>query len=140
VIKEQLAEIGIEVTIDSVGVGVSMDRMNKGDFEFTLGGSGLGRPTRLFLGNQYLPDAFWTDKAAYNSPEMVALFEEATLQTDREAHDEILKEIQRLGYEDLPFIPVLDRNVLIGSRLPQEIFTVRDGQDWFYVAPLSKVR
>jgi len=140
VVKEQLAKININVTIDSVTAGVSMARMDKGDFEFCVGGMGLGRPARIWLSNQYVPGSFWTDKAAYKSAEMVALFDQAARAADEKQYLEATTKIQELGLKDMPLIPMLNRNVLIGTRLPDNVFAMVDGSDIFWTATMSEAQ
>ncbi len=139
VIKEQLAKVGINVTIDSIPSGVSFARMPKGDFDFTLGGSGLG-PLRVFLANQYLQPMFWTSCSGYDSPKMIALFDQLSKETDPNKRVDILKQIQQLGFDDMPILPLLDRNILIGTRLPTKVFTVIAGDNTFWVAKMSEVQ
>jgi len=140
VIKEQLAKININVIIDSIPATLSMGRMDKGDYDFCLGGIGLGRPTRFWFTSMFVPGSFWTDKARYNNPAMTALFDQASKEVDPDKHVEILKQIQLLGFEDLPHIPLLDRNVLIGSRLPPNVFAMTSGSDILWTATLAEAK
>ncbi len=140
VIKDQLAKININVTIDSVPIGVAFARMPKGDFQFCVGGMGLGRPARVWMANQYVQPMFWTSCTSYDSPEMNALFEAAARAKDDNEYFGITKQIQELGIKDMPILPLLNRNVLIGTRLPDNVFAMVDGSDIFWTATMSEAQ
>ena len=100
-IKQQLAEIGINCEISAMESGVYFDGLNSGDFDLTVcGWSGFVDV------DEYLYDLFTTEGAYnqqnYSNSEVDKLLEEGRVTVDEAARKEIYKEAQKLIAEDAP--------------------------------------
>lgn len=100
-IKQQLAEIGINCEISAMESGVYFDGLNSGDFDLTVcGWSGF------VDADEYLYDLFTTEGAYnqqnYSNSEVDKLLEEGRVTVDEAARKEIYKEAQKLIAEDAP--------------------------------------
>ncbi len=71
---------------------------------------------------------------------MDELFAKAYKETDSNKYLDLIEEMQRLAGEDLNVLPIMDRNVLLGSRIPDKVLTMAAGSDLRIVAPLSKAQ
>ena len=101
IIKQQLAEIGINCEISAMESGVYFDGLNSGDFDLTVcGWSGF------VDADEYLYDLFTTEGAYnqqnYSNSEVDKLLEEGRVTVDEAARKEIYKEAQKLIAEDAP--------------------------------------
>ncbi len=138
VIAENLADLGITVTIDSVEDAVAVQQLTSGSYQAQFTGN-ASYPVVTFLGNLFKTGNSWSNWARYSSPEMDALFASLATEIDPEARLEIFYQIQELAYEDLPFIPISERVVLSGSRLPPEILNAVSPGEYLYVATVESM-
>jgi len=100
-VKQQLAEIGIECNIQALESGIFFDGLNAGDFDLTVvGWSGFVDI------DEYLYNLFTTDGAYnqqnYSNPEVDELLEKGRVTIDETERKEIYKEAQKLIAEDAP--------------------------------------
>ena len=100
-VKQQLAEIGIECNISALESGVFFDGLNSGDFDLTVvGWSGFVDI------DEYLYNLFTTDGAYnqqnYSNPEVDELLEKGRVTIDEAERKEIYKEAQLKIAEDAP--------------------------------------
>lgn len=100
-VKQQLAEAGIESEISALESGVFFDGLNSGDFDLTVcGWSGFVDV------DEYLYDLFTTEGAynqqKYSNPEVDKLLDEGRVTTDEAKRKEIYKEAQKMIAEDAP--------------------------------------
>lgn len=130
-ISENLAEIGIEAEVTPVEDAVAVERLGSGQFQAQFSGN-TGSPV-IFLQNELLPGTFWGDAARYDNPRVSKLLEQASREDDVAARTEILVELQEEVYRDMPHIPILDRAVLSGTRLPADVLTAMTPGEYLVV-------
>jgi ABC-type transport system substrate-binding protein len=136
VIAENLKDLGIDVTIESMEDAVAVQQLQSGEFEAQFSGN-ASYPPVLFLGNELRSGNFWTNSARYNSKEMDDLFSQVGAELDPQKRIKLLQDIQTLAYTDLPLIPISERVVLSGSRLPEGVLGAIKYGEYLYVAPLA---
>jgi peptide/nickel transport system substrate-binding protein len=127
VIAENLKELGITAKVDPIEDAVASANLVAGNFDAQFSGN-TGIPI-FFLKNQFTPGTFWGDAARYNKPEVTTLLEQASTELDAAKRKDLLTQVQKLAYEDLPHIPISERVVLTGSRLQNDVLTaVKPGE------------
>jgi ABC-type transport system substrate-binding protein len=139
IIKENLKDLSIDVTVDGVTVGVAFDRMPKGEYEATFSNHGGGAPLLSWWSNDYTPTGFWGNNTKYNNPAMTQLLNDITVQTDAATTKELWRQAQELAYNDptwgLSVMTITDDSGhLSGSRLSRDLIGAVLGRDPFYVA------
>jgi ABC-type transport system substrate-binding protein len=128
VIKENLADIGIEVTIEPLENGVASEREASGDFDMEVEWLGLPVPDT----STYLKYAVISDGgiealfSGYSSVEMDAAAKALATATG-DQRGQLLDEINQLFAEDLPYVPLQPWALVVGVR--QEI---RDSVDFTF--------
>jgi peptide/nickel transport system substrate-binding protein len=137
VIAENLKDIGINVTIESMEDAVAVTQLQNHKFEAQFSGN-ASYPPVVFFGNQFRSGNFWSDSAAYKNDKMNALFAQVASEVDPQKRIALLQDIQRQAYQDLPLIPISERVVLSGSRVPQDVLGAINPGEYLYVAPLKK--
>jgi len=137
VIQENLRDLNITANIESMEDAVAINQLNTDTYQAQFSGNAT-YPVRPFLGNLFYPGSSWTEWASYSNPEMTELFDSINLELDPERRLEIFHSIQELAYQDLPFIPISERVVLSGTRLPEELIgAVRPGE-YLYVQTVAE--
>lgn len=122
-IKQQLAEIGINCEISAMESGVYFDGLNSGDFDLTVcGWSGF------VDADEYLYDLFTTEGAYnqqnYSNSEVDKLLEEGRVTVDEAARKEIYKEAQKLIAEDAPMAFLYMNSFTVAMRNNVKGYTV----------------
>jgi peptide/nickel transport system substrate-binding protein len=116
---QNLAEVGIKVKVTPLDDAVASERLGSGDFQAQFAGN-TGSPV-VFLANELTPGTFWGDAARYDDPQVNKLIGQANREPDADKRKQLLLEIQQAAYEQMPHIPIADRTVLSGSRVPDDI-------------------
>ena len=122
-IKQQLADAGIQVEISALESGIFFDSLNAGDFDLTVvGWSGF-----VDL-DEYLYNLFYTGGAynqqLYSNPELDKLLDEGRVTTDPAKRTEIYKQAQKLVAEDAPMAFLYMNNFTVAMRDNVEGFVV----------------
>lgn len=123
-IKQQLAEVGINTEISALESGVYFDGLNSGDFDLTVcGWSGFVDI------DEYLFDLF-TSEGAYNqqnysNPEVDELLEKGRVTIDEAERKEIYKEAQKLIAEDAPMAFLYMNSFTVAMRDNVKGYTVQ---------------
>ena len=103
-IQAQLAEIGITVEIESMELGVYVDRWLAGDFEAAIALNG-GRPDPYTMYARYWPSTGnLNNVAGYIDPVLDDLFARGRTETDPEARYAIFSEFQTYVTEQAPWV------------------------------------
>jgi peptide/nickel transport system substrate-binding protein len=103
-IQAQLADIGITVEIESLELGVYVDRWLAGDFEAAVALNG-GRPDPYTMYARYWPSTGnLNNVAGYVDPVMDDLFARGRTETDPQARYEIFAEFQTYITEQAPWV------------------------------------
>jgi ABC-type transport system substrate-binding protein len=116
IIAGNLKELGINVTVDPIEDAVAQENLGAGKYQAQFSGN-TGHPI-FFLRNQFTPKTFWGDAARYNNAQVTALLDQASVESDPGKRKDLFSQVQRQALQDLPHIPICERVVLIGSRLP----------------------
>lgn len=138
VIKQNLAAIGITVTIDSVQASAASALLSSGDYEVQSTGLTSGTPALLYLNQMFAPGSSWANFRGYNDPQMKALFDKASVELDPAKRLVGIQDIQRLGYQDFSYIPTTERVEVSGSRLPAGSLVAASGKNFLIVGPLDR--
>jgi peptide/nickel transport system substrate-binding protein len=103
-IQAQLEAIGVTMNIETLELGVYVDRWLKGDFDAAIA-STAAIPTRTTCSIRYWHSTGNLNGVAnYSSPEIDALLEEARSTTDVAKRQELYLEIQKLLAEAAPWV------------------------------------
>jgi ABC-type transport system substrate-binding protein len=119
IIKENLAELGIEVTVEPKTDADAIANLTAGNFEAQF--SGNTQDPLSFLKNQFSKGGTWTTWERYDNPEVSQMLIDAGYTTDQAERIKLFHDAQTLAYEDMPVIPVSERVVLVASRIPRNI-------------------
>ncbi len=119
IIKENLGELGIQVTVDPKGDADAIALMNSGGYETQFSGN-LGDPLTYFT-QYFTPGGNWNKWLRYNNPQVTELVIQAGSTLDREERIKIFHDMQKLLVEEMPFVPLTERVVLVASSLPRNI-------------------
>lgn len=139
VVRENLAEIGITATIESVDAGTALAKLQSGDYEAQYTGHTSGTPALFYLYFLFGPGAFWANARGYEPPaRMIELFDLAAVELDPSRRLELIHEIQRLGYENFSYIPLNERVELSGSRVPEEALLSVSGKNFLVVGTMGR--
>ncbi len=99
--KQQLAPLGIDVTVSALESGVYFEKLGSGDFELTeIGWVGFIDPDE-FLYNIFYTDGMWNQQG-YSNPEFDALLDQGRTTLDQAARKEIYYEAQDILADDAP--------------------------------------
>jgi peptide/nickel transport system substrate-binding protein len=137
VIADNLKDLGIKVTIESMEDAVAVQQLNDGKFEAQFSGN-ASYPPVVFLGNELKSGNSWSNWARYKSDKMDDLFGQIGAAVDTNKRLDLIKQVQDLAYADLPLIPISERVVLSGNRLPDGVLGAIKFGEFLYVAPLAK--
>ena len=103
-IQAQLKKIGIESEIETLELGVYVDRWLKGDFDATVALNG-GNPDPEVMFNRYWNTTGNLNKvAAYNNPDIDKLLEQGRMISDPEKRKPIYLDIQKKLAEAAPWV------------------------------------
>jgi ABC-type transport system substrate-binding protein len=117
IIRENLAEIGIEVTVDPKTDADAIANLTSGNYDAQF--SGNTQDPLSFLKNQFAAGGTWTNWIRYDNKEVSDLLTEAGYAADPAERVRLFHEAQQLAYEDMPLVPISERVVLVASRIPR---------------------
>jgi len=121
VIKENLAELNIDVTVDPVDDAVAIDRQGKGDYEAVFAGVS-SFPLSVFLGF-FGRGGVWSETWGRTQNEALwDLIAQASIETDPSKRVEMYHQVNQMEADDMWFIPVTNRVELHGSRVPEDAY------------------
>lgn len=135
VIAENLKDLGLTVKVEPIEDAVAVDNLRAGNFEAQFSGN-TGLPI-FFLKNQFTPGTFWGDAARYNNPRVTELLEQASTELDLAKRKDLLLQVQKLAYEDMPHIPISERVVLTGTRLPLDVLGAVKPAEYIWVKTIK---
>lgn len=119
IIQSNLKELGIELIIEPVEWATYLERSAMGEHELLLGGWFPGtNDSDIVLYPLYHSNAKGSagNRSFYSNPEYDKLVEMGRQETDVEKRAELYREAQAILEEDLPIIPLLRKNEVIGMR------------------------
>jgi peptide/nickel transport system substrate-binding protein len=115
VIKQELAAVGIQLTVQDLAQQAYDDKLYKGDFDLAYGGESSGGPSPFYELRQMLYSknsaAIGTDASSnyvrYNNPDVDKLFDQYPTADDA-TQVSIVKQIQGHMISDVPVIPTTE--------------------------------
>lgn len=106
VIKDQLAKVGIDVTIESMDFAAYSEKVTKNrDFEIATGGGLAGPDPSAF--EPFVKTGGARNIMGYSNPKVDELFAKARAISDQEERKKIYSEIQAILLEDMPRVSYL---------------------------------
>jgi peptide/nickel transport system substrate-binding protein len=103
IVKQQLAEVGIKVTVDAQESGVFFDALGKGEFQMTIvGWQGFVDPDE-FVYNLFHTGEAWNQQG-YSNAQVDALLEQGRTTTGDEARKAIYDQIQTIIVDEAPMV------------------------------------
>jgi peptide/nickel transport system substrate-binding protein len=131
-VQGALAEIGIDVSIESLDSTAFWNRFGARDYELAvvISTSDTGDPSNL-AGWQLNPDLIDSYNTGYNNPKVLDLMAAGLATTDATERASIYSELQTVVAADSPTVPLAYKASLIG---------VRDGVDGLVVLPNGTTR
>ena len=118
-IAQDLAKLGIKAQVTPIEAAVAVANLGSGNFVAQFSGN-VGSPS-FFLQNLYYPGTFWATAARFKDRQTVKLVDRGSLSPDPARRKTLFEAAQRSAYEIMPHIPVVERVVLRGSRLPDSV-------------------
>ncbi|MCE5209728.1 MAG: ABC transporter substrate-binding protein [Chloroflexi bacterium] len=103
-IQAQLANVGITVEIETLELGVYIDRWLAGDFDATVALNGGGSDPSLELGRYWKFNATFADVSNYQTEELDRLLNLAEVETDDAKRVELFTETEQILTKASPWI------------------------------------
>lgn len=114
ILQNELAQIGINVTVDQLEKATWSDNLNKGNFEFSTGTLNWADSNNMLTYLYHSQGTFNYDKL-YANPEMDEILEAASKSLDTNERIELYQKAVKLGHEDMPIICLLFPNEIVGA-------------------------
>jgi peptide/nickel transport system substrate-binding protein len=139
VFQQQLAQVGVEMTIRSYEWGTFYADIKSGNFElYTLSWVGIVDPDIYYevFHSASAPPA-GSNRGGYANPALDRLLERGRRAASREARRTIYRETQRIVADDVPYVSLwYPMNVVVLKRRV-EGFTPSPSGDWFALASVT---
>jgi peptide/nickel transport system substrate-binding protein len=129
-IKQNLAKIGVAVTLENTDVGGWTSRV--GNWDFDMGANGVfqyGDPaigvSRTYLGSNIKKGLMFSNTSQYDNPKVDELFNAAATAATDEERQKLYSEVQRILVEDVPVLWLADTNysTLLNKRVHNAVTT-----------------
>ncbi|WP_417221665.1 ABC transporter substrate-binding protein [Achromobacter spanius] len=129
-IKQNLAKIGVAVSIENTDVGGWVSRV--GNWDFDMGANGVfqyGDPaigvSRTYVSSNIKKGMMFTNTSQYSNPKVDELFNAAATAATDEERQKLYSEVQRILVEDVPVLWVADTNysTLLNKRVHNAVTT-----------------
>lgn len=114
IIQNQLAAIGINVTIEELEKATWSDKLTNVNFEFAMATLNWSDTNNMVTYLYHTQGTFNYDHV-YSSPEMDSMIDEASRILDTDRRIELYNSIAELGHEDMPIICLLFPNEIVGA-------------------------
>ncbi|TAK34620.1 MAG: ABC transporter substrate-binding protein [Chloroflexota bacterium] len=139
IIKENLTDLNINVTLEVVEDAVAMKSLTSGNFEaqFTIIG---GYPPILLYGASFGKGNLYPTATGYGRSDMDELLAKASSEMDNQKRLELFHQVEKLAYEDVVLVPVVSNNQLLASRVPGMLIDYTTPGYYLYVKTLAKAK
>ena len=114
ILQNELAEIGINVTVNQLEKATWSDNLNKSNFEMALGTLNWADSNNMVTYLYHSEGTFNYDRV-YADPEMDQMILEASQSLDSNERETLYNKIVEKGHEDLPIICLLFPNEIVGA-------------------------
>ncbi len=128
--KAQLAELGINVTVNPQEIPTVVDRLNKNVAQAFFQGSVAPTAASVMVVDN-CPSGVWGRWFPTGDPTICELAVQAMGEVDP---TDTLAEAQALAAEAMTIVPIVNRRDVIGSRVPLEVFGPVPNAPWLWVA------
>lgn len=132
-IKQQLAQVGITANITVTQDTVAAADAREGRYQMQYTGNNAPTPYLQLL-NWFTPGGVWTNFSRLNDPVAAAAVDKFGSASNPAQAKSLLAAANRAAYGNSIHIPVADRAVISGSRLPQGLIQATNPGEWLYVA------
>jgi peptide/nickel transport system substrate-binding protein len=121
IVKENLADVGINVNIVAAETSTTLDLLfNKWDFDLGVYSMPLGPEPNLqwsqWYGSESINHAAFSNAEGYSNPEFDSLVTQSQLTVDKGARTKIYDKLQQTVMKDLPSIPLWEPLFISGYR------------------------
>lgn len=114
IMQNELAEIGINMTVNQLEKATWSDNLDKSNFEIALGTLNWADSNNMVTYLYHSEGTFNWDHV-YADPEMDQMILQASQSLDTDERVELYKKIVEKGHEDLPIICLLFPNEIVGA-------------------------
>ena len=114
IMQNQLAQIGINVSVEQLEKATWSDNLDKGNFEIALGTLNWA-DTNNMVTYLYHTDGGFNYDRVYSNPVMDEMIETASQTLNTEERVKLYNQIVELGHEDLPIVCLLFPNEIVGA-------------------------
>ncbi len=132
-IAQDLAKVGITMNITVKQDTVAIADLNSGSYEMQFSGNNAPTPY-LQLSGYYGIGGAWQNWSKVNDPALIAAIDVLGSALTPVAAKAALAAANRLAYASSAHIPVADRAVISGTRLPAGLVSATIPGEWLYVA------
>ena len=125
VIQNQLAEVGVGITVDNVEGGAAFERffpesnaIADQDYDIALF-AWVGTPfpsSNKALYSNDDPTLVGSNNTGYQNPEIVDIFDQALVETDVDAAAELYNQADEILWEDMPTVPLYQKPTYLAFR------------------------
>lgn len=132
-IAQDLAKVGIQARITAKQDTVAIADLNSGNYEMQFSGNNQPTPYLQLL-NWFGIGGAWQNWSKENNPTLIAAVENLGSARNATAAKAALRAANRAAYASSVHIPVADRAVISGTRLPRQLMEAVTPGEWLYVA------
>lgn len=132
-IAQDLAKVGIVAKITVIQDTVAIANLNSGNYDMQFSGNNAPTPY-LQLANWFGIGGAWQNWSKEVNPSLIAAVEALGSARTPVAAKNALRVANRAAYWSSVQIPIADRAVISGTRLPRELLTATLPGEWLYVA------
>jgi ABC-type transport system substrate-binding protein len=119
VIKGNLADIGITAEVQPVEDAVAVSMLSSGNYEAHFQSD--GGPPLIHLRNLFSPGAVWQTFLHYKNSQIASLLDNAQVAKSSGERLDLMQQATNVALGDMPEIPLVQRYVLVGSRVDPKI-------------------
>lgn len=125
VIAQNLADVGITVTVDPQDDTVLASRASSGDFDTVI--SGGASPPQVLLTTAIGTSGASATWAQFSDPAIDDLLARAAVETDAAARKSLFTEAQVAAVEQMPVVPLVERIAFYAADLPDGLLSIASG-------------
>ncbi|MBV9358627.1 MAG: ABC transporter substrate-binding protein [Chloroflexi bacterium] len=132
-------KIGITANVQPVEDAVVNSAAQSGNFDAMWTGT-VQSPINM-LKIMYVPGGgVWDQAAHYNNQTVTDLLNQAQIEPDDTKRQGLVQQVEKIVLQDMPHIPVCERALLLGSRVPEDIVSVVDRQNYIRVKTVAEMQ
>ena len=138
IVQQQLTDVGLNVSMETIEWAAFLDATAAGDFEMTFNGwsNSTGDGSELLYPNLHSDNIGSGNRVRYNNPEFDQLVEESRETVDQEERKEKLRQANELVMQELPWV-IMEHGSVTAAYRDNVNGLVMDPQGQFYVYGVS---